>query len=267
MIFAGTTVPGGAGENEDWLAATPDLVVVLDGATVRTETGCHHGPAWYTRKLGAAIIAAAADRQLTLGEILSTAIAEVTQLHPECDLTRPGAPSAGVAIVRDEGTVLRYLVLGDITIAADVAAGIKVISDDRVSSTALAERAAADRHLIGTPEKAAALIKMKEIELAAQNHDGGYWIASADPTVVDHAIAGEFRTDDLRQFALLSDGAARLVTGFGFISWDQALDLLATAGPAELINRTRAAEEADPLGERYPRNKKSDDATVVYARI
>ncbi|UJW36955.1 hypothetical protein L3Q67_45150 (plasmid) [Saccharothrix sp. AJ9571] len=267
MFFTGATVPGGASENEDWLAATPDLIVVLDGATVRTETGCHHGPAWYTRKLGAAIIAAAADRQLPLAKVLAAAISEVTTLHPECDLERPGAPSAGAGIVRRDGDVLRYLVLGDISIAADTTTGVTVISDERVSATAPAERAEADRYLIGDPDKAAALVKMKEAELAAQNRDGGYWIAAANPAAVEHALAGEFDLAEVRQFGMFSDGAARLVKDFGLTTWAEVIELMAASGPVELINRVRKVEEGDPLGEKYRRNKKSDDATAVYVRV
>lgn len=266
MLFSGVSVPGGTGENEDWLAATPNLLVVLDGATVRTQTGCHHGPAWYTRELGAAIIATAADQNLTLSEVLATAIAGVTNLHPECDLERPGAPSAGAGIVRRDGDVLRYIVLGDISIVVDTTTGVKVVSDERISSTALVERAKADRFLIGMAEKDIALVKMKEVELAAQNRDSGYWIAAANPAAVEHALIGEFDVAEVRQFALLSDGAARLVKDFGLASWIEVIELLAAAGPIELISRVREVEEADPLGERYRRNKKSDDATAVYAK-
>jgi len=58
------------------------------------------------------------------------------------------------------------------------------------SETAPAERAEVDRHLIGTPEKAAALIPMKRAELAARNVEGGYWIAAAEPSAADHARTG-----------------------------------------------------------------------------
>ncbi|MEO7194302.1 MAG: hypothetical protein ABIZ05_05685 [Pseudonocardiaceae bacterium] len=130
MLFTGATVQGDpAVANEDWTAATPDLVVMLDGATVRTETGCRHGAAWYARKLGAAIIGHAAVRSRPLGQILADAIRDVATLHPECDLTHPGTPSAGVAIVRLEGDVLRYLVLGDVAIVLDTTAGLDAISD------------------------------------------------------------------------------------------------------------------------------------------
>jgi hypothetical protein len=47
------------------------------------------------------------------------------------------------------------------------------VVDPRVERTAKAERAEVDRHLIGTPEKAAALIPMKRAELAARNITGG----------------------------------------------------------------------------------------------
>lgn len=32
--------------NEAWVAAAQGLIVVLDGATARTDTGCVHGVAW-----------------------------------------------------------------------------------------------------------------------------------------------------------------------------------------------------------------------------
>ncbi|MBE1580483.1 protein phosphatase 2C domain-containing protein [Amycolatopsis roodepoortensis] len=265
MFLTGATVPGGDASNEDWMAATPDLIVVLDGATVRTETGCHHGPAWYTRKLGASIIAIAADRQLALPDVLAAAIVDVANLHPECDLQRPGAPSAAVGIVRVQDKALHYIVLGDVTIVADTTAGLEVISDHRVSKTAAAERALADQYPIGAPEKADALIAMKRVELDAQNREGGYWIAAAVPAAVEHALVGEFDAAAVRQFALLSDGASRLVDDFQTTTWEEALDLLANSGPTELIRRVREIEDADPLGERYHRNKKSDDATAIYA--
>jgi hypothetical protein len=182
MFFTGATAPGTPETpNEDWIGATSDLAVLLDGATSRTETGCRHGAAWYTRKLGATIIAEAASRSLSLGEVLANAIGEVARLHPECDLTHPGTPSAAAAIVRVEDDQLRYLVLGDVTIFLELDHGIRIISDHRVSQTATFERAEADRHLIGSEGKARALIAMKHAELAAKNRGEGYWIAAAQP--------------------------------------------------------------------------------------
>lgn len=265
MFVTGATNPNGL--NEDWMACSSDLVVVLDGATVRTETGCSHGPAWYARKLGAAIISHAASRSHNLRDILAEAIRDVAALHVDtCDLADPAAPSAAAAIVRVEGDTVRYLVLGDVTIVADIGREVVAITDDRVSRTAVQERRAADQFPIGSPEKSAAMLRMKEAELAAKNTTQGYWIAGSDPNAVEHAVTGEWKTKDIRRLAVLTDGAARFVTPFQIArSWKAVLDILEHNGPRRLIEHVRLAEFRDQTGGVYPRNKKSDDATVVYA--
>lgn len=267
MLFNGATAAGDpAVPNEDWVAATSDFVVLLDGATERTETSCHHGAAWYTRKLGAAIIASAASCARPLEDVLADAIGEVAALHPECDPAHPGAsPSAAAALVRLDSDVLRYAVLGDVTIVLDTADGVTAVSDQRVSQTALAERTEADRHPIGSAEKDAALVKMKHAELEARNTPGGYWIAAADPSVVTHAITGTVETSSVKRLAVLSDGAARYVDLFGSTSWWGALEVMRYSGPRAIIEQVRTAERRDPDGVRYRRNKRCDDATVVFA--
>lgn len=265
MYFTGATVAGtDSVPNEDWSAVTPDLVVVLDGATIRTETGCRHGAAWYARKLGAAILAGAAARSTSLDVVLSDAIVSVATLHRECDLSHPGTPSAAVAIVRLDDTVLRWLVLGDVTVMLDTTGeGVGVISDQRISASAAMQRREADRYLIGSTEKAQALLAMKHAELAARGLE--YWVAAADSTAVEHAIMGQVSVSEVRRLAVMTDGAARFVDMLNLGQWDTALDLISQRGPRVLIERVRRAESSDPAGALWRRNKSSDDATVVYA--
>ncbi|GAA2532595.1 hypothetical protein [Pilimelia columellifera] len=251
--------------NEDWALANETLLMALDGATVRTETGCQHGVPWYVAKLGASLTAFAAERTDSLGVSLTLAIQFVADQHRECDLSHPGTPSAGVGIVRLNGEHLEYLVLGDVTVIIDTTDGIQVISDDRVSNTATAERAEADRHPFGSAEKQAALLRMKHAELAVRNTEGGYWIAAADPRAATHAISDRLPLNSVRRVALLTDGATRAVEPFKLLDWPQLLDVLQQNGSRELINRVRAIEAADPQCTRWPRNKRSDDATAVFA--
>ncbi|MGH8571020.1 MAG: protein phosphatase 2C domain-containing protein [Gammaproteobacteria bacterium] len=269
MYFTAATVAGSPDvPNEDWVAATSDLIVVLDGATIRTETGCRHGAAWYTRKLGTAIVDYAAGRSRALRVVLASAIHDVATLHPECDLDNPGTPSAAVGIVAVDGDRLRYLLLGDVTVVLDGDRGVSAVSDQRIGKSATAQRTVADRYSIGTPEKAAALVAMKHAELAARNTSGGYWIAAADPMAAQYAITGALPLLEVRRLAVLTDGAARAVDMFGqHRSWSEALDAIDTAGIKTFIRGIRSVESADPLGARYPRNKTSDDATVVYAQV
>lgn len=126
-----------------------------------------------------------------------------------------------------------------------------------------AERQAADELPSGSPEKAQALVRMKQAELTARNVAGGYWLAAADPAIVAHAITGDVPRQHIQRAALLSDGAARAVDPFGLGDWQGILTILAAAGPGELIRQVRAAETADPAGLRWPRNKIHDDATAI----
>lgn len=250
--------------NEDWLSATPGLVVVLDGATARTDTGCEHGVAWFAQRLGVALVEYADNQATSLPDALSLAIRSVADQHPQCDLSSPGTPSAAVGVVRLVDEHAEFLVLGDVTTVLDMADGVRVVVDERVEETAVAERREADRHLIGSAEKAAALVRMKHAELAARNRTGGFWTAAADQSVAAHAIIGTVALRDLRRVAVLTDGAARIVRLFGALTWAELLALVEQAGPAEVIRRVRSLEEADPVAERWPRNKRSDDASLVY---
>lgn len=54
---------------------------------------------------------------------------------------------------------------------------------------------------------------------------------------------------------------------FGLGEWDAALDAIGKQGPRVFTHLVRQAEESDPLGAVYPRNKTSDDATVVFVEL
>jgi hypothetical protein len=248
--------------SEDRALLGSNLLVVLDGLTARTDTGCIHGVAWYADRLAAALMQFS---HLSPKEALKSAISYTTSLHADtCDITHPATPCAAVGIVQLMDDQVRYLVLGDVTVLIDSTDGKSVISDQRISSTAREERAAADALPSGSPAKADALVRMKRAELAARNTAEGYWIAAADPTVADRALIGEVPLSRVRRVAILTDGAARAVDMFGLLDWSGALDLLGTDGPDELIRRVREAEASDPSATQWPRNKVSDDATAVY---
>jgi hypothetical protein len=248
--------------SEDWHHAARYFTVVLDGATTRTGTGCVHGVPWYVHQLGMAIVTGLTRRPRHPHEALRGAISHVAGLHPECDLTHPGTPSAGVGIAIDTGVFLLWLVLGDVTVAVDMGRRVKIVVDDRVSATAATQRETADHYPIGHPGKATALLAMKEQELAARNRPGGYWIAAADPQAADHALIGT--VSSWSRATVLTDGAGRATRDFGLMTWDTLIGV-AGADPGNVIRAVRVAEAADPDGSAWPRNKASDDATVVHA--
>ncbi len=254
--------PGSSAEaNQDGVVVRGDTVAVLDGATARTDTGCRHGVAWFVQRLSEAL---ARYSDLNAAEALAAAIGDTAKRHcGTCDLTLPGTPSAAVGVVQMRGGALHYLLLGDITLVVQSIDRLQVHTDDRVTATARTERDAADAIPGGTPEKAQALLRMKRAELTSRNVVGGFWIAAADPSVVTHAVIGEIPLAKVQSAALLSDGAARITDLMNLYDWPGFFGALRLGGPADLIRQIRAAEDSDPHGIRWPRNKIHDDATIA----
>lgn len=263
MQVAAASEPGSPDKpNEDGIVITADMTAVLDGATVRTDTGCIHGVPWFVENLSGSLVRH--EGAISPADALAAAIEETAAAHRDtCDLNHPGTPSAALAIAQARNGFLRYLVLGDVTLAIETTDGLRIISDNRVDSTARAERAVADALPDGSPEKTEALIRMKHAELAARNVPGGFWVAAADPAAATHSLTGEIPLRAICQIILLTDGAARAVKPFMLHDWPGIFSVVVREGPAGLIKQVRIAEDADPAANLHPRNKIHDDATVA----
>ncbi|MFC4062271.1 integrase [Planomonospora corallina] len=257
--------------NEDFVGATPDAVVLLDGAgePAGLESGCSHSVAWYSRTLGSALLAELTQSSAPLTEVLAAGIKQVASLHEgTCNLLHAGSPSATVVMLRRTSEALEWLVLADSVLVLDVGtAEPMVICDDRLDRVAAPHRARLEGLPYGSPEYLQARREYITTLRAYRNRDGGFWVAAVDPLAGEHALTGSVPVDTVRAVAVLSDGASRLVDRFGRSTWRQLLDVLEQGGAAELIRRTRTAERSDPQGERWPRGKIFDDATAVYCTL
>jgi hypothetical protein len=261
----------GAAANEDFVAAAPEGVVVLDGASVSAglEIGCHHGTAWFVQQLGTTLLTLlVTEPDRPLAAVLGQAIGDVAGRHAGiCDLAHPGTPSAAVAILRERRQLVDYLVLADAIVVLDLPGGVQVVTDDRLAQLATVEHAAMHQQPTGT-----AVHRQRYAELMAElqrqrNSDDGYWVASSNPEAAVHALTGTVNRGGLRRAAVLTDGATRLADRFGLLDWAGLLDVLQRNGPASLIEQVRDAERSDPEGRRWPRSKRHDDATAVFCRF
>ncbi|MFI6073826.1 protein phosphatase 2C domain-containing protein [Actinoplanes sp. NPDC051343] len=260
-----------AHENEDFVAAIPNAVVLLDGAGLSgTDSGCNHGVAWFSRNLGSTLIA-----RLTAGdggelpELLAGAIKTVADSHAHtCDLAHVGTPSATVIIARIRNGQLEHLVLADSVLVVRQRGGCEqVICDTREADAARPFRDAMTSVPHGTPmHEEARRVFMSKIR-DFRNKPGGFWVAAANPAAAYEALLGHHPIDQVQDFALLSDGASRMVDRFNLATWTDTLALLDDQGPAALIAEVRAAERSDPEGTRWPRGKTYDDATAAYCAI
>jgi hypothetical protein len=253
---------------EDFVAATPDAVVLLDGAGTPTgsESGCVHGVAWFARRLGTALLSSMTrDDDSDLVASLAVAIRVVRSLHAHtCDLEHPGSPSATVVALKVREHALDYLVLADSVLVLDLSTELRVVTDDHEAQIGRQFRAQMDSLPNGTPEHEKAHREYVENLRAHRNRPGGFWVASTEPQAAAQTLTGSVPRTQVRAAALLSDGASRLVDRFGLATWEEVLKTLDMLGPRELLRQVREAEKGDLDGSRWPRGKAQDDATAVY---
>lgn len=269
MRVSFATEPGQEGrENEDFIAATANVAVLLDGAgnPAGAESGCSHGVAWFVRQLGTRILDAATNESTDLTNTLRTAIKQVAALHESsCDLTHPGSPSTTVIILRERRYGLEYLVLADSVLLIRGHESTAAITDDR--EAVFAEQLRPPQDVLGQVGDAHDQAIRAYVEKLRQhrNREGGYWLASADPEAAGESLSGVIPAHDAQTVALLSDGASRPVDRFDLMTWDQAVNELTTDGPSEWLRTVRRAEDSDPDASRWPRTKIHDDATAAIA--
>ncbi len=223
------TEPGTPGwPNEDVAAAAPGAAVLLDGCTTTprsASTGCVHGVAWYARALGGVLLAQlSTDPAVPLAEALAVAIGQVRDSH------------AGQC---------------DLAHPLTPASTVTAV---RATPDGFEALALADSVIVADYGKDRAPLVLTDRHRAA----------STSPAAAGQARTATVPPDGLQAIALLSDGATRIAEEYGLISWPELAGLLREDGPAGLITRVRAAEDADPDGVRWPRSKLRDDATVLY---
>ena len=229
MLIRMATDPGTPGwPNEDYACVGPAAAVLLDGCTTTprgADTGCVHGVAWYARTLGTDLLAAiTAEPRIALADALATAIGQVRDRH------------AGTC---------------DLSVRATPAATVTAVraEPEGISYLALSDSSVAADFGDGRPP-----------QVITDRHRS----AAADPAAADAATTGTLPLEGLRGVALLSDGATRIDDLYHQLGWPAMIDVIREHGPAELIRQVRAAEDADPDRERWPRYKARDDATIVY---
>jgi hypothetical protein len=263
------TCPGSVSRsNEDFVAASPSVAVVLDGlsAPPALGTGCIHGTPWFVTQLGIQLMSAATNaHEEPLQDLVASAIRWVADSHAHsCDLEHPGTPSSSLAILREQDQVVDHLVLFDSVIVADGPSGLTVVTDRRVDAFAQQEHLATRQHRIESPEHQDRVQELIAAQRRYRNQPDGYWVAGAKPMAAYQAVTGSWPRAQVRRAALLSDGISCLVELYAVMDWTELVDSLEQYGPMHVISRVREVESADPTGARWPRYKRSDDATAAF---
>lgn len=261
--------PGRASQDRHLIL--PGAVAVLDGASNPDEPAGRDA-GWYADQLATALAARLPGHGHGLADLLADAIAEVADTHG----LRPGAsPSSTVALLRwsTPDRDAEALALSDsVVVARDTNGAVHVLTDTRIDQLAAdlhaTYRAGLARGNGYDPDHAALMAAVRDRLRSGRNQPGGHFVAEADPGAAHHARRLSLPAVHLCDAALLTDGASAAVDLYRLVS-DGAtlLDTLRDYGPDQLLDRIRNAETSDPNGQRWPRSKPANDATVVYVNF
>lgn len=269
----GDRLTPGAGTSEDVVLVLPNAVAVLDGATSLRPDSRSGG--WYAERLAGALEPRLADRRADLADVLAESIAEVAARF---DL-RPGeSPSSTAALLRWDEEQVEALVLADSPIVLDTSTGVRAVTDDQLAALRSRNRGSRNRGSgfrdrlrsgggFGAGHRAALGAAMGRTS-RWRNVEGGFWVAEAVPEAAAHATRARRPRHEARAALVMTDGVSCGVQDYGiFPGWPELLAAAERDGPDAVLAEVRAAEDADPRGERWPRPKRHDDQALALVRF
>ena len=272
------SLPGDAAKpNEDAFAHLDHAALVLDGATPL-------GPSLLPGPSDAAWIAQFGARRLTAHlkdgdapqEALKHALADAEKSfagltrEPIREKWQTPCASLMLAVERGKDSEVEFLWFGDC--AAIIAQGgkIETVGETLEKRQAEAKRA---RMVARTANMSAASgIDRPQIEpllRAARGriNSGRNWLFSPDARAAGHVSRHHMPLQKDALVLLASDGFLALASDYDAYSIEELMAAVAAKGLAALGEEWRAIVYTVPLGDNFPRFKKSDDATAVLLRV
>jgi serine/threonine protein phosphatase PrpC len=279
QVIEGLSIPGSVGrENDDALGANGSIAFVLDGVTALVDTPVMPGKsdaAWAAHAARDFLLQHENERDLRklIGDVGQGIAArfEAERLRPT--QARWELPWTTLSIVSVEPGRLNIAYVGDSRVLIETA-------DDEI-------------HNFGTnPSRSAFEAKLATKMLSARkgqafsaetvratvmpdlrrvrdtvNTPDGFWLLGPDAAVGAHASVTSIALDGPATVLLATDGFYALVEDYQRYGDRELIATAQTLGLAILARELRHIEDEDPEGERYPRMKKSDDATALLVRV
>jgi hypothetical protein len=98
-------------------------------------------------------------------------------------------------------------------------------------------------------------------------NSANHWLFSPDVKAASHVSRRVIKIKPGSEILLLTDGFLALASDYGAYSADSLMTAALSNGLVPLGEELRAIEAGDSGGDRFPRFKKSDDATALLLRV
>jgi serine/threonine protein phosphatase PrpC len=265
----------GSQPNEDAFAHSENAALVMDGTTVLGE-GLMPGTsdaAWLaqfgSRRLMAHLKESDAPK-LALAHALGDAEKSFAALRRRPVREKWETPCASMMLAVESGVDLEFLWFGDCAALLLKNQACEIIGDAFDKRGQEAERArqvAKEKNLPPAPDLNRP--EILSVLRAARNrvNSGSYWLFSPEPRAADHVSRRVVKNADGGSLLVASDGFLALATDYGAYDAMGLIRAASDKGLAALGAELRAIENDDPLGEKFARFKKSDDATALLLDV
>ena len=265
--------------NEDFACASGSYGVVIDGASGLAGDPLFPGrfatnAQWLSHTVGELVCAAldaGAPAREALAEAVSSARAELESAMgaPVSAMDPLAVPSATLALAVAGERDVELLGLGDSPLLALSRDGSLLVSTDEVleeldgRAVALMARRDGGRGLTG-PERRRLVDDVVRSNRLLRNVPGGYWCLDPTGEGLAHLRSIVIPKNEVAAVAGMSDGLWRAFDSFGVADPASELAGLTPGRVREILGRLRQLEEADPDYLRFPRLKRSDDASLFW---
>lgn len=271
--------------NEDRIGAAHNTVWVIDGATglgERTAYVAQEGDtdaSWLAQNLDKFFCHAATAYGTNHIDLILAAHTALTEKFKQNAFAIPEAPyafpSAALTLLTYDEERIKISSLGDgTTLLRNEEGKILKHGGDPVH---LANDAAANEELRHMRQTLPAHEhgKMRELILptlrknrSTANQMGGFgYFTLAGPIAPSLIRNFECPRQSIQDAALFSDGFYAIVEDYQEMSDAELMKYLGQNKADEVATKIRSIEDADPIGEKFPRFKKSDDATCLYLKL
>ena len=258
--------------NEDAFALNEKLAAVFDGATglgERLMPG--RSDAQWLAQFGARRLAAHAKTGGHLRDWLRASAEEAeksfTALRKRAPIERYEVPFASLIALSIEDGALEALWFGDCAALIQASGGALTMLGETIEKRARERERAA--RMGKTPAAAGVREEFLPALRASRNkvNRRDEWLFAPDAACAAHAEQARVAVSPGTLVLLATDGFLALAADYGRYSLDRLFAAVQSRGLAALGEELRRIEESDPGGAKFPRFKKSDDATALLLSV
>lgn len=261
--------------NEDIVYVTDNYGWVIDGATGlnnKNFTNSNSDANWFVNEWNNYLKENISDKSASIKEIIIKGIEYISNkfygITGLKHVDKVDLPSASIVLLRINNKIVEYFLLGDCTLIVqnnnDESLIIKQNLLDILDNKAKIEMAKLmtneGMNFIQARQKIKPLLIKHRM---LKNIKNGYWTLEFDKNAVENSICGFLEVDECKKTLLMSDGFSAIYDNYNYVDKNNIISLIEKHGLQQIYNRIRFIEEEDRDILKFPRFKKSDDASAV----